>query len=285
MLRGSTEPSEPTSGGPDDGIDPVTAAPMPEPCPGCGELTDDPDGGTCTACRNDSDGGVVVTLDAALFPSTPIASIDDAIFERGYVDACMDVLADYRTRLEAFAAARLPRGGKWPMEGIAPTVSLSDPKPQPTIVDRDAFARWYADLWPDEVRYTHELAVDDPQAVIDALAAGNGQSDDVTSDPEWRAARFDEVAHAMRVVATIVLPEKAVDRATKHTRLDDEHGWVTVDGHQAGPGVIVDGLAVKPAGEPRLTVRYDKAWLASLTRTMIAAVDRRLPPPDQESQQ
>lgn len=192
-------------------------------------------------------------------PAEPrrIGGMDDAARELLRVEAFTDALDSYKTRLRGYVASRLPRGGKYPVPGVAPTVSMSDPQAKPTVVDADAFAEAYASVFPDEVETRHRVDVLDHEA---AAAASD----------------YAELRAALRIREEIVLPEKAVDRLVAQCAYDNDRGCYVH--HETG--LAVDGLTLRPPGDPRLTIRFDKTALETLSAALRERTNRALPNPD-----
>lgn len=152
-------------------------------------------------------------------------------------------------------------------EGAIPTwrlpagqVILTDPKPKPSIEDREAFAAWYEQAGGTVAR--RRTAHTDP----DALLAFHDRMADIVVDDQWQAGEAAVwLLEAVTVTEDVLLPEDVLDRLLAGDDLpvpdvgarcvihtpDDADPYVvdTVDG---GP---VPGVTVRPAGSRTIQVK------------------------------
>lgn len=134
------------------------------------------------------------------------------------------------------------------LDGV--TALLTDPQPKPKLIDRDAFAGWFAEAYPDDVEEVERVEVIDGHRAVRLTAdievgAPDGQED-------WEnAARA--LASCVKVYTEVLLPEKAIDLAYDRGRLHvtDDH-VIDVD-----TGEPVAGLAAS-RGKPVMQVKLDK---------------------------
>lgn len=194
-------------------------------------------------------------------------------------DTVGEALTAVRDRLTEVAIADAGGAGLTRrVDGVQ--VVVTDPKARPRVVDLDAFASWYRERWPDEVRdvETPRVDVDDPEAARETLG--------------WLAAhlRAHRSAGEVLVPSTVLtkllgsiaygvetwpaLPEDALELATKRANLRTVEGadrWRLID----ADGVEVDGVEVAPPARQAVQVRPDKAARAHAVAELRASLARR----------
>lgn len=176
----------------------------------------------------------------------------------GWVNERKSHVADW---LKAKGEARILEDGAAPTWRLTDgQVILTDPKPKPSIEDREAFAAWYEQAGGTVTR--RRTATVDP----DALLTFHDRMEGIVVDDQWQAGEAAIwLVDAVTVTEDVLLPEDVLDRLLAgddlpvpevgarcviHTPEDrDPYVVDTVDG---GP---VPGVTVRPAQARTIMVK------------------------------